>query len=228
MILMGFFYSAGWRYGFMEQFYDGFLKEKGFTTSVSTYVAGMHFGHLGLDLKNSLRMEARWFNSGQVELRDEYGNLVRVRDYTFINFRVYKGDVWFNVMYQPIAGSDVGVSMGFRYRFRGLIFRVDNLGVGTPVKAGMAYMDDGRGIFASLSWELPYGFVYDVVLRRNVMGLDAFISKTNRFDYISGGNSLTSGLAAGFLLQRNRIKLGYVIRSLGALGFQNTVELMYE
>lgn len=212
----------------MEQFYAGFLEENGFRTSVSNYVSGMHFGHVGGDLGQGIRMEVRWFNSGKVDLRDSYGNLIGVEDYTFIDLRVRKGNLWFDILYQPLLGSDLGISMGFRYYLWRFVFLVDNLGVNMPVRAGLSYRDAERGIFASLSWELPYGWIYDITFRKRLMGIETFVSKSNRFDYMAGGSSITSGIAMGILIRRGRFGLGYMFRNLGGLGFQSTVELTYE
>lgn len=227
-ILMSFFYSAGWRYGFMEQFYYGFAeRESGFRTSVSNYVSGMLFGDLAFDIKDGVRVRAEWFNSGSVELRDEYGNLVKITDYTFMNLRIYRGNVWVNVHYQPVSGSDVGISMGFLYRFWKLAFRVDNLGIGTPIVAGVALDLKDMGLFLAGGWEYPYGLVWDITYHRPIMGIGVYLNKTNRYDYISGDRGLLSGFAAGLEISRNNLVFRYAIRNLGELGMMNTVEIRY-
>ncbi len=212
----------------MEQFYYGFEeRDTGFRTSVSNYLSGMLFGDLEFGIKDGVRIRAKWFNSGTVYLRDEYGNLVRITDYTFINLQMYRGNVWVNVHYQPVAGSDVGISMGFLYRFWRMAFRVDNLGIGTPIIVGMALDLRDRGLFLSGGWEYPYGPVWDITYGRPVMGMDFYLNKTNRYDYISGDGGILSGIAVGLELSRGDLGFRYAVRNLGELGIMNTVEIRY-
>lgn len=212
----------------MEQFYYGFEeRESGFRTSVSNYISGMLFGDLAFDIKDGVRVRAEWFNSGSVELRDEYGNLVSITDFTFINLRIYRGDVWVNVHYQPVSGSDVGISLGFLYRLWKVAFRVDNLGIGTPVVVGAALNLEDRGLFLAGGWEYPYGPVWDITYRRPVMGMEVYLNKTNRYDYISGDGGILSGVAAGIEISKGHITFRYAVRNLGELGIMNTVEIRY-
>ncbi len=229
IVLIAYMYEIGIRYSFNEQLYSKlvpYLSER-YSASITTYIASTYVGNVSFRWKG-ITLGIKYFNTGEMELRDELGNLIGKRSYSFMGLYFLKSNVKFNIYYQMYESNNLAITTGFFRKFNfgkyELIISLDDLGFATPYVAGISLKSEN--FLASIGYEYMFGLFYNLIAWRKLgRSFKISIFKTNRYDGFSLQPSLLDGSGVALEMESDRMNIRYMVRYMGDAGFVHTIGL---